>query len=281
MPQQQGTERMARSSASPASARARATEEKGGRTMVTPFARAMELLWAFTPQDRWLGNRELAQRTGLPPSTVSRIAQTLVVLGYLHYDAAERKYRLAPPVLALGYGAIANSGVQRAARRQMQALADEHRLHVNLSSRDRLDLIVLESCSGAGAPLALTLHAGVRVGIASSPMGWALLAALPELERYYLLENVERRMPREWPRLRRRSSEAIAQVHQLGFCTSLGEWDAELGIIAAPLLVEHHAPLVVACVGSSAQMTRARVERELGPKLLAAVSAVQQKVSES
>jgi hypothetical protein len=33
-------------------------------------------------------------------------------------------------------------------------------------------------------------------------------------------------------------------------------------------------------VGSSAQMTRARVERELGPRLLAAVSAVQQKVNE-
>ncbi|WP_077000822.1 IclR family transcriptional regulator [Variovorax sp. KK3] len=272
---------MARPSGAAGPASGRAPADKAGQAMVTPFARAMELLWAFTPQDRWLGNRELAQRTGLPASTVSRIAQTLVLLGYLHHDAADRKYRLAPPVLALGYGAIANSGVQRAARQQMQAMADQHRLHVNLSSRDRLDLIVLESCSGAGAPLALNLHAGVRVGIASSPMGWALLAALPELERYYLLENVERRMPREWPRLRRRSSEAIAQVHQLGFCASLGEWDAELGIIAAPLVVEHHAPLVVACVGSSAQMTRARVERELGPKLLAAVSAVQQKVGEA
>src|SRR6516165_2267208 len=93
-----------------------ATATAGGRTMVTPFARAMELLWAFTPQDRWLGNRELAQRTGLPPSTVSRIAQTLVLLGYLHHAHLERKYRLAPSVLALGYGAIANSGVQRAAR---------------------------------------------------------------------------------------------------------------------------------------------------------------------
>ena len=255
--------------------------DAGGRTMVTPFARAMELLWAFTPQDRWLGNRELAQRTGLPPSTVSRIAQTLVLLGYLHHAHVERKYRLAPSVLALGYGAIANSGVQRAARTQMQSLADQHRLHVNLSSRDRLDLIVLESCTGAGAPLALNLHAGVRVGIASSPMGWALLAALPELERYYLMENVERRMPREWPRLRRRSSEAIAQVHQLGFCTSLGEWDAELGIVAAPLVVEDHAPMVMACVGSSAQMTRARVEREVGPRLLAAVSTVQSKVAGS
>jgi DNA-binding IclR family transcriptional regulator len=251
------------------------------RPMVAPFARALWLLSAFRPQDLWLGNRDLAARTGLPPSTVTRIAHTLVELGYLLHEPTERKYRLAASVLALGYAAIANTEVQWAARARMQAFAEQNRVHINVSSRDRLDLIVLESCRSAESPLALNLQVGVRVGIASSPMGWALLAALPELERYYLLENVERRMPREWPRLRRRSSEGIAQVHRMGFCSSLGEWDPEMGIVAAPLLVEGHAPLVLACVGSSSQMTRARVEREIGPRLLGMVSSIQQGVAQS
>jgi DNA-binding IclR family transcriptional regulator len=244
--------------------------------MVAPFARALALLSAFTPQYRWLGARDLAARASLPTSTVTRIAQSLVQLGYLRYEGVERKYRLAPAVLALGYGAIANSDVQRAARVRMQEFAEQHKVHVNLSSRDRLDLIVLESCSSPQAPLFLNLHVGVRVGIASSPLGWALLAALPELERHYLLENVERRTPREWPQVRRRANEAIVQVQQLGFCTSLGEWAHDLGIVAAPLLIPGHSPLVVACVGSSSQMTRARVERELGPRLLGMASAIQQ-----
>lgn len=246
------------------------------RPMVAPFARALALLAAFTPQERWLGNRDLASRTGLPASTVTRIAHTLVVLGYLHHAPTERKYRLAASVLALGYSAIANSSVRRAARLHMRAFAGQHKVHVNLSYRDRLDLIVLESCTSPESPLSLNLHVGVRVGIASSPMGWALLAALPELERYYLLENVARLMPREWPRLRRRSSEAIAQVYEMGFCTSLGEWDHDLGIVAAPLLIEGHAPLVLACVGSSSQMTRARIVRDLGPRLLAMATTIQQ-----
>jgi DNA-binding IclR family transcriptional regulator len=244
--------------------------------MVAPFARALSLLGAFTPQDRWLGNRDLAARTGLPASTITRIAQSLVILGYLHYHPDERKYRLAPPVLALGYGAIANSGLQRSARPHLEALADSQHVHVNLSSRDRLDLILLESCRGAQTPLALNLHVGARLGIASSPMGWALLAALPELERYYLMENVERRMPREWPRLRRRLVKAMAEVYELGYCTSIGEWDRELAIVAAPVHLEGHSPLVIACVGSTAQVTRARIERELGPRLLATAEAVQQ-----
>jgi DNA-binding IclR family transcriptional regulator len=243
---------------------------------VQPVARALSLLAAFTPNDLWLGNGELAGRSGLPPSTVSRMAQTLVALGYLHHAPEQRKYRLAAPVLALGYGAIANSEVQRLARTQMQAFAEEHKVHLNLSTRDRLDLIVLESCSSRQATIALDLYVGVRIGLASSPMGWALLAALPELERYYLMGNVERRMAREWPRLRRRSSEAIAQVFRLGFCTSLGEWDPDLGIVAVPLMIAGHAPLVLACVGSTAQMTRARVERELGPRLLGVALGLQE-----
>lgn len=245
-------------------------------TMVTPFARALALLGVFTPADRWLRNRDLVARTQLPASTVSRIAQSLVVLGYLHYNADERKYRLGAPVLALGYAAIANSELQRAARGHLQTLADTQRVHVNLSSRDRLDLIVLESCSGAQVPLALNLHVGARVGIASSPMGWALLAALPELERYYLMENVERRVTGEWPRLRRRLGKALGEVYEVGYCTSLGEWGRELGMIAAPVVVEGNAPFVVACVGSSAQITRARIQRELGPKLLSVARSIQQ-----
>ncbi len=96
-------------------------------------------------------------------------------------------------------------------------------------------------------------------------MGWALLAALPELERFYLMENIERRMPREWPRLRRRSGEAVAQVHDKGFCVSLGESDLDVGVVAAPLLIEDHAPLVLACFGTGSEASRQRAAARAGP----------------
>jgi len=244
--------------------------------MVAPFARALALLGAFTPQDYRLSNRDLATRTKLPASTVARIAKSLVVAGYLHYCEDERKYRLAAPVLALGYAAFAGFDLQRTAREDLQDLADSQRVQVNLSSRDRLDLVVLESCSSAHAPLALNLDVGARNGIASSPMGWALFAALPELERYYLMETVERRSPRDWPRLRRRLGKALGELYDVGYCTSIGEWDRNLGIVAVPVVMEGGAPFVVASVGSSAQITRARIQRELGPRLLSVARRIQQ-----
>ena len=245
------------------------------RPMVAPFARAMDLLCAFTPQDHLLANHDLALRTGLPASTVTRLAKSLVSLGYLLHEPVERKYRLSAAVLALGYAGFANSEVQRVARTQMQAFADQHGVNVKLSSRDRLDLIVLESCGSAQSRQSLTLQIGARVGIASSPMGWALLAALPEPERNYLLDSVERRMPREWPLVRRRANAAIAQVHEKGYCSLLGECGSDLGIVAAPVLIDGQDPRVLACVGSSAQLSRARVERELGPRLLAMTRVLQ------
>lgn len=240
-----------------------------GAKVVAPLVRALSMIAAFTPQERWLGNGQLAQRTGLPPSTVSRIAHSLVCLGYLLYDGSRRKYRLSPAVLGLGYAAIAHSAIQGLAGERMAAFAREHRLHVCLAVRDRLDLVVLECRRSLESPVMLPLHVGMRVGIALSPMGWSLLAALPELERSYLLDNVERRIPRDWTRLRRRVLEGMAQVGEKGYCTAIGEWEPELGVLAASVLLEGNAPFVLACIGASHLMTRARVERELGPRLLA------------
>ena len=164
-----------------------------GRAMVVPLARSLAILAAFTPQEPWLGNQELVLETGIPAPTVSRMLRSLVSLGYLRYSPEQRKYRLAAPVLSLGYAAIAHSNVQLLARLEMQSFANASETYVVLGTRDRLDVIVLETCASKPASLDLKLHAGTRLRIASSPMGWALLAALPELERFYLLGNVERK----------------------------------------------------------------------------------------
>ncbi|NML97097.1 helix-turn-helix domain-containing protein [Paraburkholderia sp. RP-4-7] len=253
-----------------------ATREGGPPAMVMPLARSLSILSAFTPASPWLGNRDIVFETGIPASTVSRMLRSLVAVGYLHYSPEQRKYRLTAAALSLGYAAIAHSTVQRVARLEMQSFANANEAFIVLATRDRLDVVVLETCASKPAAVDLKLYAGTRLRIASSPMGWALLAALPELERFYLLGNIERKMGRDWPQLRRNISEGISQVHNVGYCTSLGEWEPELAIVAAPLVVPDHAPLALACIGRSARMGRARVERELGPRLVATARSLQE-----
>jgi len=55
----------------------------GDRKFVTALARGLEVLRAFTPTEGLLGNGEIAERTGLPKPTVSRLTYTLTKLGYL------------------------------------------------------------------------------------------------------------------------------------------------------------------------------------------------------
>ncbi|MFP3615802.1 helix-turn-helix domain-containing protein, partial [Paraburkholderia sp. SIMBA_050] len=53
---------------------------------VTALARGLELLRCFRTGEAMLGNQDFVRRTGFPKATVSRLAGTLVQLGYLRYD---------------------------------------------------------------------------------------------------------------------------------------------------------------------------------------------------
>src|SRR6476660_9102925 len=80
----------------------------GDRKFITALARGLEVLRVFTPTEGLLGNGEIAERTGLPKPTVSRLTYTLTKLGYLSHVERLAKYQLAPAALSLGYTALAN-----------------------------------------------------------------------------------------------------------------------------------------------------------------------------
>lgn len=247
--------------------------------MVMPLARGLSILSAFEPGRAWLGNREIARETGLPTPTVSRLLHSLVTLGYLRHDEARRKYCLAAPALSLGYAATVDAEIQRVGGVEMRHFAEATDTYVLLGTRDRLDVIVLETCVGSHAVLDLKLPPGTRVRIDSSLLGAALLAALPEEERRYLQGALGRRAGRKWSFLRQRMAEKISQVSELGFCMFFAEWEPALACIAAPVHIPQHSPLVLGCIGLAARMARIRVDRELGPRLVATAQALQAKLS--
>ncbi|MDR3379291.1 helix-turn-helix domain-containing protein, partial [Cupriavidus basilensis] len=103
-------------------ARGRASSTSANRSL----ERGMEILRAFRAGSEVLGNGDLAERTGLPRSTVSRLTQSLVEAGFLLYDATLRAYRLGPPVLSLAHAMRTGSAVLQAAAPLMGALAPTH-----------------------------------------------------------------------------------------------------------------------------------------------------------
>lgn len=255
------------------------------KAFVSPLARALALLSVFSPGNRWLGTREIVQLTELPVTTAVRLLHSLTLLKYLYFDEEKQKYRLTAKVLTLGYAAIVYSEILRRAIPHMQNLAESTDTCVLLGSRDRLALVVMEICMSKsrqvnkhGYSSRPTISVGTRLPIAESPLGWALLASLPELERSYLVSNIERRSSRDWARMRRRFIEATLQLRDKGYCSSLGEWDPDIGIVAAPLMITGSSPLVVACLGIGSHMTNARIDRELGRKLLSLTNKLEEEI---
>src|SRR5512138_2287999 len=119
--------------------------EENDRQSVRALARGLEILRCFKPGDRFLGNQEISQRTGLPKPTVSRLTYTLTGLGYLNYSEKFGKYYLGTAVLSLGYTMLANMDVRRIARPFMRDLAEYAQASVSLGVQDRLNMIYAEA----------------------------------------------------------------------------------------------------------------------------------------
>lgn len=95
-------------------------------------ARGMAVLRAFGFDRQLLGNIELAEATGLPKPTVSRLTYTLTQLGYLRYREEFGKYELAAGVVSLAYPYLVNMPVPTVARPLMEELAERTGTNVGL-----------------------------------------------------------------------------------------------------------------------------------------------------
>ena len=247
------------------------------RNFVTALARGLELLRAFGPEDDYLGNAELAERTGIPRPTVSRLTHTLIELGYLRYCPQLEKYRLGPGVLALGYRYLAGTGIRELARGPMQSLADRTDCLVALGTADRLEMTYIETCQGAG-PLVLRLEVGSRIPMATSAMGRAYLAALPEAGRKAYREQFRKLYPDTFPQVWAGVEAAVDQFRKLGFCTAVAEWNSHISGVAVPLILEDGQILAFNCGGAAMRLSQSILERKLGPKLLDLVQQVERQL---
>ena len=238
------------------------------RKFVTALARGLEVLRAFTSTDGLLGNGDLAERTGLPKPTVSRLTYTLTNLGYLRHVERLGKYQLAPAALALGYSALANMRIRQVARPYMQELADYTGASVALGSRDRLNLIYIEHCRSA-ASMMLRLDLGARIPIATTAMGRALLAATPEKERTWLMDHMARREGERWPKVRTGIEQAIKDFTTQGFTISVGDWQPDVRAVGVPLVpADGSGAFAFNCGAPAFQLTRERLENDIGPRLV-------------
>lgn len=249
-------------------------DDSKDRQFVNALARGLELLRCFGPGEVYLTNAELARRSSLPKPTVSRLTHTLTTLGYLNYSESLGKYQLGAGVLALGYRMLSNMDLRKLARPLMEELAEYAQASVSLGARDRLSMVYVESCRSS-ANVTLRLDVGARIPMATTAMGKALLCVLPEAERNYLLDHVRQRDEANWPRIKAGVEQGFKDYQDKGFCMSAGEWQGDVHAVGVPVRgLDGEQVMAFNCGGPAFLLSHARLEEDLGPKLVQLVRRI-------
>lgn len=237
---------------------------------VTALARGMSILRCFERGEHYLGNQEIARRTGLPKPTVSRLTFTLASLGYLSYSPSLEKYALGINVLSLGHAFMKGSDIVNVARPLMQELADYAQAAVMLGASDGTHNVLLDISQG-DPTFHLKLEAGSRVPHGTTALGRAYLAALPLPGFQNYLDSLRSECaPGVWQKLKTGILRAREDYEQYGFCFSLGDWKPELFAVGVPIIsADRERIYALNCSGRVALVTRERLLHDLGPRLVA------------
>ncbi|MCW3474948.1 IclR family transcriptional regulator [Rhodovastum sp. RN2-1] len=236
--------------------------------VIAPLARGLDILRAYRSGDAALQNHEISRRTGIPPSSVSRLTGSLVALGYLSYDPAAQGYRLTPVVLTLSYAFLGGIPLRYRIRPSMQALADEARASVSLGARHQHNMIYLECCKGP-SPVPFRFDVGSWLPLCRSAMGWAYLAGLDEADFAGAMDEIKLADEAAWQIARQKIERAREEVATHGFCVSIGEFESGVHTVGVPVRSRPGEPLYALNCGAPAYQLKAeQLVGEIGPRLV-------------
>jgi DNA-binding IclR family transcriptional regulator len=253
------------------------TAPEADRRFATTLARGLSVLRAFRPSDDGLGNAEIAERTGLPKSTVSRLTFTLQALGYLTHARRHDRYRPGPALLALGNVAASSISCVELAGVIMQRLADETRTLALLLVRDENKMLIAKTWRPRGVA-SLWLEVGHRLPFNGSSSGHAFLGAHSDdgFARTVAAAQGDRGLTPERANTVRKS--AYGQLVGQGFVIAPPDeyFAANIHAVATPFHSRDLGePVIFTCGAMPADLSVERMQTDVGPKLHAAVQELE------
>ncbi|MET0447138.1 MAG: IclR family transcriptional regulator C-terminal domain-containing protein [Aeromicrobium sp.] len=159
------------------------------RAFVEAVARGLDVLRSFGPARPTMTLSEVAEAAELARPTASRILYTLESLGYVR--SKDGSYALTPRVLELGMTYLQSMNLWDIARPHMEGLSAATGNSSSMAQLDGSDIVYV---ARAAVPkiIALGVSIGTRFPAASTSLGKALLADLPDDEVRKVLSEPSR-----------------------------------------------------------------------------------------
>jgi len=223
------------------------------------------ILDAFDPGTPTLSLLELAERTGLPRSTVHRILDQMIRLRWLAHSAGG--YRLGMRPLELGGLAADHSEVRDVVNPLLYELCQRTGFVSHLAVLDGRDVVYLDKVGGRFAAN-LPTRLGGRLPAHTTAVGKAILASLDPAHVDATYRTYRGRLPVRTPHTIRTIADLLRELEQVrlrhGVAMDNEESMTGISCVAAPLRGRGPATAALSLCGD----TRAMDPRRLAPMVL-------------
>lgn len=164
-----------------------------------PLLRGVALLRLLaTAGRRGAALTTLAERTGLPNSTVHRLLAQLIRLRLAMQLEERSAYVIGPLAYELGLVAAQQFDIRELCRPAMERLATESAETVYLIQRSGIEAVCIDFFQGPGTLRVTTLQTGSRRPLGLGAGGLAILAAMEPREIDDVLTAVKATIEKEW-----------------------------------------------------------------------------------
>jgi len=197
--------------------------------------RAAALLLALGESQGEAGVTELARRLGLHKSTASRLLATLEKRGLVEQDDETGKYRLGLVVIRLAEKAERTLDLRSIGMPELERLARLTHETTGLGVLEGDNLLTVAQADGPNL-IAVGDWTGRATPVHCVASGKVLMASLAERE---VLRIVRRGLPSYTDRTLvglEPLLEELARIRRRGYATAIGEYEAGLNAVAAPVL---------------------------------------------
>lgn len=195
--------------------------------------KSMEIIQVFYDQER-ASLTELMSRTGLPKTSVHRMAETLVEMKFLEKDA-DGLYRLGLLFLTLGHLVAERLDIRQIALPFMNDLRTEYGEAVNLVVQDGMEAIYIEKAD-TKERIRVYTQIGRRAPLYAGACPRAILAYLPEEERTDLLsEFTYKQYAAGTPTTVEEVQAKIDETRERGWSLSHSELETHSSAIGVPI----------------------------------------------
>ena len=210
---------------------------------VPPVHRAFLVLRHIAQGDPCRNASATARKLGLNRTTLIRLLHTLEAEGMIESLDGGASWQLGPGMIALAADALKSRSVIRVAQPVMQRLAARLRLSSHLGILDGRDIIYLLR-EAPNTHLVSNIREGSRLPAHATTVGRVLLGHLPReaLRALYAESGLDAYTNKTATSLRALEDQVAADRAQ-GFAWSFGNFEAEIGSCAAPILDHRGQPV--------------------------------------